>query len=256
MKCSRCRTRRSPNWHDGPVGLLCCDCFVAMEKREEMILANMPLVSWVVNHLDTAGDRSRVLNLEREDAWGWGVQGLIQAVDAYDPDRGSTWASYAVTRIRGTILDASRRADPLTRAARQAIHLAEAAAQELTAVLGDSPARQEIADALGLTAEDVAAIERDAEAAQVPWEALGDWAEPEAGGPGPEAVAVRGEEVLELQHAMAALDDRDGILLELLYRQGVTRKEAGRMMGISESRVCGLHKRALARLRGALMQAA
>jgi len=223
-----------------------------MEKREETILQNIPLVGWVVNRLARDGDRSRVLNLERDDAWGFGVEGLMRAVDNYDATRGSTFASYAVTRIRGAILDASRKADPLTRHARQAVHLVDQAAWQLASEHGVWPTRQEIADALGLTAEAVARAEQDADASKVPWEALGNWAEPPDDGPRPDEAVRHREDVAELTRAMATLPWRDGAIIELHYRQGLPFKAVGAMLGISESRVCGLHKRALSRLRDAL----
>jgi len=249
MKCSRCRTKRSPRWHDGPVGPICCTCWQALEQREQTILANMPLVNWILNRLARSGDRTRVLNLEREDAFGWAVEGLINAVDGYDPSKGSL-ASYAILRIRGSVIDASRRVDPLGRRARADVHRLNQAAAELAMEIGHSPSRAELADALDMTTEEVAQIERDADAGVVPLEAL-DWAAPT-----PRDSVEADEDVQELRRAMARLPARDGILLELRYRQGLSFRKIGGMLGLCESRVCGLHKRALRRLADALYEAA
>jgi len=82
-------------------------------RREQMIIRHMPLVNFVVGRM--SGEGPRTLGLEREDALSYGVEGLIQAVDAFDPRRGTSFASFAVRRIRGSILDAIRKMDPLPR---------------------------------------------------------------------------------------------------------------------------------------------
>src|SRR3989304_9132262 len=96
-----------------------------MSGRGEMIPRHMPLVAFVVNRLST--DRNRTLGLDREDAMSYGVEGLIQAVDGYDPARGTSFASFAVRRIRGSVLDAVRRHDPLPRSLRRSTRQGERA---------------------------------------------------------------------------------------------------------------------------------
>ncbi|MCH8902166.1 MAG: sigma-70 family RNA polymerase sigma factor, partial [Chloroflexi bacterium] len=108
-------------------------------NRDEMILKNKPLVTLVVNRLST--DRIRTLGLDRDDALGYGVEGLIQAVDSFDPSRGTTFASFAVQRIRGSILDAIRREDPLPRLLRRNARRIDQTAQELAGPLGRWPTR-------------------------------------------------------------------------------------------------------------------
>jgi RNA polymerase sigma factor for flagellar operon FliA len=117
-----------------------------MPGREETILQNMPLVAFVVNRLST--DRSRTLGLDREDAMGYGIEGLIQAVDGFDRERGTSFASFAVRRIRGSVLDAVRRQDPLPRSLRRSTRQVEQAAQEL-ATQGRWPSQKELAMKLG-----------------------------------------------------------------------------------------------------------
>src|SRR4029078_6435934 len=81
-------------------------------KREAMILKNLPLVTFMVGRMSEESGGT----IDREDALAYGVEGLIQAVDSYDETRGTTFASFAIRRIRGSILDASRRQDILPRA--------------------------------------------------------------------------------------------------------------------------------------------
>src|SRR3990172_4086302 len=120
-----------------------------MPKRNDMILQNMPLVAFVVNRLST--DRIRTLGLDREDAMSYGIEGLIQAVDNFNPLRGTSFASFAVRRIRGSVLDAVRRQDPLPRSLRRSARQVDQAAQELATQLGRWPSQNELAMRLGTT---------------------------------------------------------------------------------------------------------
>lgn len=247
MTCSRCGgTDRVV--HDGPLGIICCKCFEAIEKRNEQVLAHIPLVHYVVNRM--ARDGGHVRNLEREDALAEGIAGLIQAVDAFDERKGSSWASYAIQRVRGSILDASRKADPLGRRRRADVHRLDQRAAELAMEIGHWPSRQQLADALGLTTEAVAQIERDADAGPVPLGTM-DW----AAAPARDPVEAR-EDVQELRRAIARLPDRDGAILDLHWREGLPFHQIGKIMGLSESRICGLHRRALQRLADAMAEAA
>src|SRR3990172_2908911 len=118
-----------------------------MSGRGEMILKHMPLVAFVVNRL--SADRARTLGLDREDAMSYGIEGLIHSVDAFDSTRGTSFASFAVRRIRGSILDAIRRQDPLPRSLRRGTREVEHTAQELAAQLGRWPTTKELAIRLG-----------------------------------------------------------------------------------------------------------
>ena len=124
-----------------------------MSVRDEAILRHMPLVAFVVNRLST--DRNRTLGLDREDAMSYGVEGLIQAVDGFDQSRGTSFASFAVQRIRGSILDAVRRHDPLPRSLWRSTRQVELASQELASQLGRWPTQKELAVRLGTSARAV-----------------------------------------------------------------------------------------------------
>jgi len=223
--------------------VLCCDDFVTMEKRNEMILQNLPLVAWVLA-------RTRAGNIEREDAWASGCEGLIAAIDNYDPEKGSTFASYAVLRIRGAILDSARRADPLGRRRRADVHRLDAAVASISLRLGGQPSRAQLAEALGMTTDEVALIERDADLGTMALE----WAEPTDPDRAvdPAEVASRRDDLADLRRALATLDERDELVIRLHYQEDRPLREVAEMMGLSESRVCGLSRRALRRLREAL----
>lgn len=233
-----------------------------MSKRDEMILQHRPLVIFVVNRL--AANSSRILGLDREDAVSYGVEGLIQAVDAFDASRGTRFASFAVRRIRGAILDAIRRQDPLPRSLRRSTRQVDQAAQELAAELGRWPTRNELALRLGTTPTAVHEIQRHASARfvsleHVSQERRGDggrsgWDpvdEDERGNP---AVALEQDAALSLlRGAVSKLGERDQAILQLRYTESRPFHEVGRLLGLSESRVCQLHKRILAQLRQHLL---
>jgi RNA polymerase sigma factor for flagellar operon FliA len=124
---------------------------MAALNRQDMIMKNMPLVAFVVSRMSS--DNHKTLGLDREDALAYGIEGLIQAVDAFDPERGTSFASFAVRRIRGSILDAIRKADPLPRSVRRSAREIEAASQDLAGHLGRWPTHKEVAVRLGTPVE-------------------------------------------------------------------------------------------------------
>jgi RNA polymerase sigma factor for flagellar operon FliA len=229
-----------------------------MATREETILQHLPLVAFVVNRL--SADRARTLGLDREDAMSYGIEGLIQSVDGFDPTRGTSFASFAVRRIRGSILDAIRRQDPLPRSLRRSTRQVEHTAQELAAQLGRWPTTKELAFRLGTTPDAVQEVQKHASSRFVSLEHVlqdrsGDggsqrWDPVDEDERGDPAKAVERRASLSLlQLAVDHLSERDRAILQLRYGESRPFHEVGRMLGLSESRVCQLHKRILSQLR-------
>jgi len=227
-----------------------------MPAREEAILQNMPLVAFVVNRLST--DRNRTLGLDREDAMGYGIEGLIQAVDGFDADRGTSFASFAVRRIRGSVLDAVRRHDPLPRSLRRSTREVETAAQELATQLGRWPSQKELAIRLGVTLREVQEIQQHASSRYVSLEhmlnenseAAPRWDPADNDDRDDPATAMERSVALGLlSQAVDGLSDRDKAILQLRYAESRPFHEVGTRLGLSESRVCQLHKRILKQLR-------
>ena len=227
------------------------------ELRQEMIMKNMPLVAFVVSRMST--DNQKTLGLDREDAVAYGIEGLIQAVDAFDPDRGTSFASFAIRRIRGSILDAIRKMDPLPRSVRKSAREVEAASQELAASLGRWPTPREVSFRLGIAVEQYFQILRHTGSKFISLEhALQDRGgegapsldpvdEDESGDPARAADHNASLELLD--SAVERLSARDRAILKLRYTESKPFHEIGQMMGLSESRVCQLHKRILSTLR-------
>ena len=220
-------------------------------------MRHMPLVSFVVSRMST--DNQKTLGLDREDALAYGIEGLIQAVDAFDVDRGTSFASFAVRRIRGSILDAIRKMDPLPRSLRKSTREVEQASQELAASLGRWPTPKEIAFRLGMPTEQLYGIMRHAGSKFVSLEhALQDRGgesapsldpvdEDESGDPA--RAADHNASLAMLGVVLHDLNARDRAILKLRYAESKPFHVIGEMLGLSESRVCQLHKRILSTLR-------
>jgi RNA polymerase sigma factor for flagellar operon FliA len=226
-----------------------------------MIMQHTALVAFVVNRLST--DRSRTLGLDREDALSYGTEGLIQAVDSFDPGRGTSFASFAIRRIRGAILDAIRRQDPLPRSLRRNARLVEAASQELAVQLGRWPTAREIAIRIGMTPDEVRSIQAHAASRFVSLESALQERSGDRSGQrldpadddelsNPAAAAEHLASLDVLRQAVEHLNRRDQEILQLRYTEGRPFHEVGTLLGLSESRVCQLHKRILRQLRQSL----
>lgn len=225
------------------------------EAREEMIVRNLPLVTFIVGKM---ADEAGAGPIDREDAIAYGTEGLIQAVDNYDPTRGVTFASYAIRRIRGSILDAVRRNDLLPRSLRKGARAIESANLELANMLGRWPTIKELAMKLGMTPDQVRSLMGHGTSRVVSLEKmLGDstsnrvaaWeaADPEQA-PDPAAAVDRKAASMLLDQAINTLSPRDREIVLLRYGKAMPFHEIGRRMNLSESRVCQLHKRILSGL--------
>lgn len=230
---------------------------IRTQPRQEMIMKHMPLVAFVVGRMST--DNQKTLGLDREDALAYGIEGLIQAVDAFDETRGTSFASFAVRRIRGSILDAIRKMDPLPRSLRKSTREVEHASQDLAANLGRWPTPKEISFRLGIPLEQLDGIMKHSGSKFISLEhALQD----RGGDNAPSLDPVDDDETTDpakaadhnaslaiLDLALRKLATRDRAILRLRYSESKPFHEIGSMMGLSESRVCQLHKRILAMLR-------
>lgn len=225
--------------------------------REQMIIRHMPLVAFVVGRM--SGDGQRTLGMEREDALAYGLEGLIQAVDSFDPTRGTSFASFAVRRIRGSILDAIRKMDPLPRSVRRSAREVDRASQELAAQLGRWPTPRELAFRLGVDIEHVRHVQRQLASRFVSLEhtlqnRAGDsstaWDPADDDELSDPSQAAEYEASMDLlRHCLTTLTPREQAILRLRYVENRPFHEIGNMLGLSESRVCQLHKRILGQLK-------
>lgn len=226
--------------------------------REQLILQYAPLVKYVIGRLAI----SLPAILDYEDILSYGTIGLIEAVERFDASKGVKFETYAISRVRGAIIDALRSLDRLPRSVRQKAREAEAAISRLSVSLGRTPTDQEVAAELGISVERYLQDQVDASWVTVSLETVGTVDENDDG-PGEIAVADPDAEVVgealerqeligELAEAIRELPDREQLVLSLYYKEELTMKEISKVLGVSESRVCQLHARALTRLRAGI----
>jgi RNA polymerase sigma factor FliA len=227
--------------------------------REQLILAYAPLVKKVVGRMGLRPDGP----IEWGDLVNYGIIGLIDAVERYEPERGATFSTFASTRIRGAVLDALRQMDPLGRLARRRVRVAQETIAQLTAELGRLPEDREVAEAMDLSVEQYDQVLQDASLVvlslehplQVSGEGqplnLFDTLEDEQAAD--QLNQVEEEELRNrLMHLLSLLPRREQILLSLYYYEGLTMREIAKVMDISQTRVCQLHARTMLNLRAVL----
>jgi len=198
-------------------------------------------------------------SVKAEDLEGYGMIGLLEAIDRYDPDRGIPFEAFARLRIRGAMYDYLRSLDQLPRFARRQVQRIQAQVQSLSRTLGRMPTNEELARAVGIEAPVLGKLLVDAQAA-VP-SSLNDAPEivhlphdlAQEGGKDILTQLERQELAAELWHAINALPVRHKLIIGLYYAEGLTLNEIGRILGITESRVSQVRSQALASLRNQLV---
>jgi RNA polymerase sigma factor FliA len=224
--------------------------------RDRLVVHYTPLLRAVAHRLGSALPSY----VEVADLVQCGVFGLIDAVERFDPERSPRFESYAVARIRGAILDELRAQDWVPRTIRGRVRELERAQERLEGRLQRAATDVELAQELGLPVQEVRSLGRQVQLISV--EALDE----NSGGvsevladddaPDPMAVVQAAETMRQLGIAVAQLEERDRAVVRLYYLENRTLAEIGRLLGVTESRVCQLHTRLVGRLRGRLEELA
>ncbi|MHB8376303.1 MAG: sigma-70 family RNA polymerase sigma factor [Dehalococcoidia bacterium] len=223
----------------------------------------MPLVRHAVNRIAVGSTSAGIL--QYEDMVSCGVQGLIEAYHSFDPDKGAKFSTYALPRIRGSILDSIRATHPLPRSLQKFGSDLEKATAALHAKLERAPTRNELAAQMGIAPEDflhslrtsnlkVISLDSLAEtAASGNTEKLWEMAD-EDPNIDPDSVAEETMVRVKLAEAVELLPDRERVIVRLYYMKSQSLKSIGQALGISESRASQLRHRAIRRLRTVLTQ--
>jgi RNA polymerase sigma factor FliA len=189
-----------------------------------------------------------------------GLLGLLDAAKNFDDTQGAQFETYAIQRIRGSILDELRQADWLPRNVRKNLRRIEATVTQLEQRLGRAPREQELAEALGVPLDEYQHMLVESRGHQLlHYEDFQESEDSDFFDVFMTDNQVGPLEVLEdqrfrraLVQAIGVLPEREKIVMGLYYEQEMNLKEIGEVLGVSESRVCQLHSQAVARLRSRL----
>jgi len=228
--------------------------------RELFIKQYAPLVKYVAGKVAIGMPH----NVEFDDLVGFGVFGLIDAIDKFDPEKNVKFKTYAVTRIRGAIFDELRQIDWVPRSVRQKTREIEAAISSLEAQLGRTASDQEIAGAMGMDeAEYLKVIQKISGTSIISlndlWYSgddndkvsIGDSIESPSS-LNPDVMVVNEEIRRVIVEAINELPDKEKKILVLYYYEDLTLKDIGRVLEVTESRVSQLHTKAIMHLRSKL----
>ena len=229
--------------------------------RERLVVAYAPLVKYVAGRLSVG----LPAHVDEADLVSYGLTGLISAIERFDPARAVKFETYAITRIRGAIIDELRTLDWVPRSVRARAREIERANQKLEASLQRAPTDDEMAAELGVTvAEFNDSLVQISTSTLVALDEL--WSTHDSGGdavslldtiadsraPDPEAVVNQSELRDRIADAIAALPEREKLVIALYYYENLTLREIGEVLGVTESRVSQLHTKAVLRLRSKL----
>jgi RNA polymerase sigma factor for flagellar operon FliA len=220
---------------------------------EQLVREHLPLVGFLV----TEAASKVPSHVNRDDLTSAGMLALTQAAQSFDPERGVPFGRYATLRIRGALIDELRSRDWATRSVRTKARQRAAATESLSAILGRLPTSHEVAEHLGMSVDELAAIEEDVHRSVV----LSIHGVAEAGDldsllphdePGPEQVLLSRERDAYLLDAVAALPERLRTVVAGYYFSERPMADIAEELGVTESRVSQMHSEALSLLRGGM----
>jgi RNA polymerase sigma factor for flagellar operon FliA len=230
--------------------------------RERLILHYAPLVKYVASRVATGLPAS----VEQADLVSYGMFGLIDALQKFEPGRGNKFETYAIPRIKGAIIDELRAMDWVPRSVRFKAREIEKAHADLESMLKRAPTEAELAERLGISRAELHEVVSQISFVSVL--ALDELVS--VGSDRGEQVSLidtladkgldptHGVESQETRGLLAAainsLSEREKIVVTLYYFEGLTLAEIGDILGVTESRVCQIHTKAVAGLRGQLSE--
>jgi len=230
--------------------------------REQLIIHYVRIVKYIAGRMAIHVPPS----IEMNDLVGWGMLGLLDAFDKFDHRQEVKFTTYASIRIRGSIIDEIRSLDWAPRSLRSMARRVGAAREKLRHEQGREPHAEDIANTLGVTAEQVEETVSQVQTAQVL--SLDDYVPSEASSEsrkidvavgdseyGPSGALEKQERQERLVAAILELPDQQQKVLNLYYYEELTLKEIGAVLEVSESRVCQIHSAAMKRLRKAMERA-
>jgi RNA polymerase sigma factor for flagellar operon FliA len=230
--------------------------------RERLILHYAPLVKYVASRVATGLPAS----VEQADLVSYGMFGLIDALEKFEPARGNKFETYAIPRIKGAIIDELRAMDWVPRSVRFKAREIEKAHADLESMLKRAPSEREMAERLGvslselhdvtsqisfvsvLALDELLSVGSDRGEQVSLLDTLADRG-------GDIATGLEGQETRGLlAAAINSLSEREKIVVTLYYFEGLTLNEIGEILGVTESRICQIHTKAVGQLRLQLVE--
>ena len=224
--------------------------------RDKLIVQYIYLTRYVIGRIK--------MNLPQtfsiEDITSYGVEGLIDAIEKYTPDKGARIETYALMRIRGTIIDKIRSQDWVPRSTRKKIKEIKLMAEKLKQSLGRAATTTELAAAMNMEKEKVEALLAEEMQVGSIYDKKGTSEESveiidtiqDENSKNPLEQLVDKDVKKELQIALKRLPERERMIMVLYYHENMTLKEIGETINVSESRVCQLHAQAIMKLKNIL----
>lgn len=232
-----------------------------LEARDELIIHYAHIVKYVANRL--AINLSSVV--EKDELISYGIEGLIDAIEKYDHRRNIKFETYAITRIRGAMIDGLRSMDWVPVSVRQKSKELEKTYAQLEARLGRAATDMEVAAELGISSESLATMLKEIAATTII--SLDDFLPGDEGEEKKKRIIdmlddSRSTDALEmvelsevknvLSNSISRLPEKEKTVIYFYYYEGLTLKEIGAVLSLSESRISQLHTKAILRLRGSL----
>lgn len=226
-----------------------------------LVESYLPLVKKIFDNLNFPLSSS----LEEDDVLNAGVLGLIQAIQRFDASRGVPFELYAKKRIKGAILDELRRQRFISRQTAERVKFLKEKEAKLEQELGRKATNEELSVYTGYSDDEInelwqylsleTFLSLDSFLFQEEGESLSSsHILVDSGEKNPEAILEEKQTLQVLKESLQELEEKDRIILSLYYEKEFTLKEIGYVLGISESRVCQLHGRALSRLKEKMVQ--
>lgn len=219
--------------------------------RTDLVEQHAPLVKRIACHL-----RSRLPpSVQLDDLIQAGIVGLLEAARNYDAAQGASFATYAGIRIRGAMLDEIRRTDWTPRSVHRKVRMVAEAVHKIESEKGRDARDGEVAESLGITLDEYYHILQDASSARIfSFEDVSAEGEPpyvsdDSHLSDPLSGLQRDDFKQALARAIGDLPERERLVVSLYYDEELNLREIGEVLGVTESRVCQIHGRAMIRLR-------
>jgi RNA polymerase sigma factor, fliA/whiG family len=226
--------------------------------RDTLIVQYIYLIRYVVGRVKV----TLPATISIEDIAGYGVEGLINAIERYSPQKNTRFETYALIRIRGAILDRIRAQDFLPRSVRKKIKDIKVAQEKLKQDLGRMPTTTEVANYLDMEPDKVNQLLAEDTTMTSLYDKRGNTDDSveiidtiqDENKLNPQEKAEEQNVKQELEKALKRLPERERIIMVLYYQENMTLKEIGETINMSESRVCQLHAQGIMKLKNILSE--